>query len=313
MKTDDSMLYLGFDIGASSVKWGYGNLEQGLLCHHSFAISTKSLSFLSSLFARAIDITKEQIGLKRIAGIGIGTPGTIEKSSGKIRGINPNLPFWSDISPQVLIPKTLDIPVFYDNDANLMCLGESTLWEAVEDIVGITVGSGIGCGYVSRGDVFHGAHGYAMELGHVNVVPEGEMCGCGRKGCLEAYSAVDAIKRRAKLYAGYSSALEWDLNALLCHAREDSRLQNMIDEGEYWLAQALANLSVVLDPQLILLGGGGMDGGMYNAQRINMMVQNMLPLANRNHTIIKQAKAGNRAGVLGAIKLAESKLILPSE
>lgn len=305
-KTDN--IYLGFDIGASSVKWGYGNCKLGLQRFESLAITIKELDFLKKIFAEVLQTVNEDIGLKTISGIGIGTPGTIELSSGKIRGINPNLPFWSDISPAELIPADTKIPVFYDNDANLMCLGESTLFKDGSHVLGITVGSGIGCGYVYDNLVFHGAHGFAMELGHTIVVPAGELCNCGRKGCLEAYASVDGIKRRAHQFSHYPDAKNWDLKKLLTCAQNDSRLIRLIQEGESLLVQALVNISALLDPQYIVLGGGGMDGGLYDAERINARVQKELPLANQGKTLVSKAQAGNKAGVLGALVLAERML-----
>lgn len=303
-----SPLFLGFDIGGSSVKWGYGNCQQGVLRFESLSITSKDLDCLKSVFLNIFTEVDNSLGLDQIAGIGIGTPGTIERSSGMIRGTNPNLSFWTDISPSVLIPTGVNIPLVYDNDANLMCLGESTLWEGITHMVGITVGSGIGCGYVHEGRPFGGAHGFAMELGHVTVVPHGVICNCGRGGCLEAYSSVDGIKRRAAALKDYPEAGSWDLRDLLKHARTDKRLSDFIHEGETMLARALSDLTVLIDPQLIVLGGGGMDGKLYDINSINALMQEALPIVNRGRTRLELAKAGNRAGVLGAVSLAESEL-----
>lgn len=304
----NSPLFLGFDIGGSSVKWGYGNCQQGVLRFESLSITRKDLSCLKSVFAAILSEVDNSIGLQSVQGIGIGTPGTIERPGGMIRGTNPNLTFWTDISPTVLIPSETGIPVVFDNDANLMCLGESTLWDGITHMVGITVGSGIGCGYVHEGRPFRGAHGFAMELGHVTVVPDGELCNCQRSGCLEAYASVDGIKRRAAGLDEYPEATTWDLRDLLKHAQSDQRLQTFIQEGEAMLARALTDLTVLIDPQLIVLGGGGMDGKLYDIQRINAVMQSALPHVNKGRTRIDLARAGNQAGVLGAIHLAETEL-----
>lgn len=301
-------LYLGFDIGASSVKWGYGNCKQGLLSFASVAILQRDLAGLTAIFHSVIDQMDKSVGLRDIHGIGIGTPGTIDLASGKIQGVNPNLPFWSDLSPAILIPTDINKPVFYDNDANLMCLGESTLWEAADHILGITVGSGIGSGFVSGKMVYRGAHGYALELGHITMVEGGMMCNCGRAGCLEAYSSVDGIKRRALSLGRYPDATGWNLQDILNNAQNDSDLQGFITEGERLLAMALQHATIILDPQLIILGGGGMDGGLYDAQIIDQLLQSALPRVNKGQTKVKKAKAGNRAGVLGALTLAERNL-----
>jgi predicted NBD/HSP70 family sugar kinase len=309
MEIIDNDLYLGFDIGASSVKWGYGNCQRGLLCFESVIISDKSLSGLKSIFSTIINKVDNIIGINNIKGIGIGTPGTIERKSGKLLGVNPNLQFWTGLSPAVLVDPGLNIPVYYDNDANVMCLGEASLLDGDLDVVGITIGSGIGSGYVRRGKVFHGAHGFAMELGHITVVTEGEQCNCGRKGCLEAYASIEGIKSRAERHLTYRDALAWNLQDILQHARDDLRLQGFIQEGERLLGESLANLCIVLDPDVILLGGGGTEGGLYSVPRIDEILSENLPDINRGRTSLREATLGNQAGVLGAIVLAKRKIV----
>ena len=305
---DRTPLYLGFDIGGSSVKWGYGNCQQGVLRFESSAITSKDLPCLKAVFSHILTTVDSDIGLRSIHGIGIGTPGTIDRLSGKIHGTNPNLPFWTDICPAILIPSDTGIKVFYDNDANLMALGEATLREGVSDLVGITVGSGIGSGFVTGGKLFHGAHGYGMEFGHVTVLRDGELCNCGRAGCLEAYASVDGIKRRASRLDKYPEAASWDLRDLLKLAKQDARLRDLIQEGEYYLALALTDLIVLLDPKIIVLGGGGIDGRLYSHARIEDLIRERLPLVNQAFVKVETAQAGNQAGVLGAIAYAESEL-----
>ena len=305
----DKNLFLGFDIGGSSVKWGYGNCQQGLLCFESVSILEKNLSGLQAVFAQIINEVHARLGLSNIKAIGIGSPGTIEQKSGKIQGINPNLQFWTELSPAILIDKKLKLPVFYDNDANLMCLGEASLQDASLDVIGITIGSGIGSGYVQKGEIFHGAHGFGMEFGHTSVVPNGELCNCGRRGCLEAYSSVDGLKRLAHTVLNYQDSQSWNLNRLLQHAEKDERLRELIWQGERFLALSLVNLCILLDPDLILLGGGGTDGGLYQIDVLDAYLSQHLPSINRQRCSLQRAILGNKAGVLGAIILAESKMV----
>ena len=309
MKTTDNNLYLGFDIGASSVKWGYGNCQQGLLCFESVIISDRSLSGLQNIFTKIINKVDSKIGVNNIKGIGIGTPGTIERESGKLLGVNPNLQFWTGLSPAILVDPKLNLPISYDNDANVMCLGEASLLAEDLDVVGITIGSGIGSGYVRKGSVFHGGHGFAMELGHITVVAGGELCNCGRKGCLEAYASIEGIKSRAMRHLHYDDALAWNLQDILSRARDDQHLQGYIREGERLLGKSLANLCLILDPDVILLGGGGTEGGLYSTQRIDAILSESLPGINRARTSLRSATLGNQAGVLGAIVLAERKIV----
>jgi len=189
-----------------------------------------------------------------------------------------------------------------------MCFAEAWLRDFKKDIIGITIGSGIGCGFVQKDRIFHGSHGYAMELGHICIIPGGELCSCGRKGCVEAYSSVDGLKRRISSleipFSKTESSLE--IKDLLHLAAIDSKANHILEEGLFILAQGIANLCVLLDPEIIVLGGGAMEGNLYDWEKLQKKIIDFMPMINAKHTRIEKALAGNRAGVLGAIILAES-------
>jgi len=295
--------YLGIDIGASSFKYGIGNSKHGLQHFASIRITEKSLEEFHRIIAQILAETTAW----DIAGIGIGSPGTIRSSDGKLVGNNPNLPGFIDLSPRALIPESLNFPVFVDNDGNLMALGETTMLEPSDSSVcmGITIGSGIGCGIVQNGEIFHGAHGFAAEAGHCIIVPDGELCSCGQKGCFEAYSSVDGIRRR--LYRQDSPHYDLFLPDLIARRREVAEIDQVISEGEDILIRALANLITVLDPQAVILGGGAMDLGLYNIHRVQNQVSQYLPQAHRTKVNCVLARYGNKAGVMGAICMCERK------
>lgn len=295
-------LYLGIDIGASSFKYGIGDSKHGLQHFATKRIGERS----TQAFSRIIQEILEDAQNWDIRAVGIGSPGTISQPDGRILGLNPNLPFFQDISPRDLLPEHLNLPVFVENDANLMALAESALRNC-SVCVGITVGSGIGCGIVVNGDVFHGAHGYAAELGHTIVYPGGELCSCGQNGCVEAYSSVDGIRRRLQAkgspYAGMA------LPNLIALRNRIPELDEVLLEGEDALIRALANLCAVLDPQVLILGGGGMDLNMYDVPRIEEGIKLLLPEAHAGKIKCFIAGYGNRAGVMGGIMMCERKLL----
>lgn len=305
--------FLGIDLGASSAKYGYGNCQQGLLFFSSKPLKEKSLASLRQTFAQIIDEVNSALDPEKIAAVGIGTPGTIDRRSGRIVGVNPNLPFWVDHSPEELIPQQLKIPVAYDNDANLMCLGESWVSYPHHKVVGITVGSGIGCGLVDELKVFHGAHGFALELGHVIIKQGGALCNCGRQGCLEAYASVDGLKRRiAEVLSQKGFDPEpvpgWNLIQLLENEARHPEIAQLRLEGLQLLAQAIADLIVILDPDAVLIGGGATDAGLYDFNQLKDLVHLQLPAINSQNTLLAKAGQGNRAGVMGAIVLASQAL-----
>ncbi|MCB5252073.1 MAG: ROK family protein [Candidatus Cloacimonadaceae bacterium] len=292
--------YLGIDIGASSFKYGVGDSKHGLQCFDTIRIKEKSLSAFQEIIAQILVHVQDQ----EISGIGIGSPGTLRMPEGKLVGVNPNLPFFVGLSPRELIPKGFDLPVYVDNDANLMALAEANSYNCSEAI-GLTIGSGIGCGIVINGEIYHGAHGFASEAGHCIMIFDGEECSCGQRGCLEAYSSVEGIRRRLQRRGLPYHALE--LPELIALRAVKQELYKVIEEGENLLIRAVANLITLLDPQKVILGGGGMDLGLYDIKRINRLAPKYLPKAHSQAAICVLAGFGNRAGVLGAITLCERK------
>ncbi len=290
--------YLGIDIGASSFKYGVGDSKHGLQSFDTIWFKEKSLSAFQELMVRILDNVQGE----EIAGIGIGSPGTISMPEGRIVGLNPNLPFFSGLSPRELIPPGLGLPVYIDNDANLMALAEAKLQKS-SVAVGLTIGSGIGCGIVLGGEIYHGAHGFASEAGHCIMVFDGELCSCGQHGCLEAYSSVDGIRRRLQRRGLPYQALS--LPELIALRAEEQELDSIISEGEKLLILAVANLCTLLNPQTVILGGGAMELGLYDIDRFKKTVPQYLPEAHRQKLNVTMAGFGNRAGVMGAIILCE--------
>jgi glucokinase len=151
-----------------------------------------------------------------LEGIGVGIPGIIDIKTGMLRE-SPNLPGWSESPVQAEIEKLLGTRVILENDANAAALGEKWLGAArgVDDMVMLTLGTGVGGGIVLRGRIWHGMTGMAGEFGHMTVEPEGPPCGCGNRGCVEQYASATAIVRMAKeaIASGRAPALASAANA----------------------------------------------------------------------------------------------------
>jgi glucokinase len=133
-----------------------------------------------------------------LQGIGIGVPGIIDVETGLVR--DPNLPDWVDYPVHATIEKRLNTVVIFENDANVAALGEKWLGAAKDfaDMAMLTLGTGVGGGLVLQGALWRGANGMAGEFGHVTVEPEGELCTCGNRGCLELYASATGIVRQAR-------------------------------------------------------------------------------------------------------------------
>src|SRR5580700_9725740 len=134
-----------------------------------------------------------------LLGIGIGVPGIIDMQTGLVRE-SPNLPDWVDYPARAAIEQCLKTVVILENDANVAALGEKWLGAATDydDMAMLTLGTGVGGGLVMGGSIWHGMSGMAGEFGHTTVEPEGALCGCGNRGCLEAYASATAVVRMAR-------------------------------------------------------------------------------------------------------------------
>ncbi|PKN78531.1 MAG: hypothetical protein CVU48_08125 [Candidatus Cloacimonetes bacterium HGW-Cloacimonetes-1] len=302
MNTDQ--LFLGIDIGGSSIKYGVGNRKQGLQSFQSLPVTQKDLSGLEGLIVQIISEMQISSVWNGIKAIGIGTPGLIDRKTGQLVGINPNLPFWIDIRPESIVPPDLSIPVFSDNDANLMALAESTQYPLDACVLGITIGSGIGSGYVVASRIYHGSNGFAMELGHVCVAPGGALCNCGRQGCLEAYAAEKGMRNRLQERGKDLSRIQ--LAELLSLAKTDTVVQDVVDTGISYMALAVGNAIMLLDPDVVVFGGGGSEIADYPLKELIKMIRSYLPEPVNHRIKLEKAHMGNKSGVLGAILHAES-------
>lgn len=291
--------YLGFDIGGSFIKYAVGNPGELPIMQDKIPTPTASIEGFIHTFHQLIGRLLKEYGSKDLQGIGIATPGTIDRKSGLLKGVNPNLPWWVDIDPRIVVPPEYRKIALCDNDANLMALAEASGKKGM--VLGITVGTGIGSGYVIDGAIYHGSKGFALELGHTKVVADGAICNCGLKGCVEAYSSVTAIQ---KLAAGIDAKYqELELSGIIKAQEKDKALKKGIRQAEKYLALALANAAMILDPDSIVLGGGAMDGGLYELARIRRHFKANTQ-KSYHHIQILPARYGNLAGVMGAIRLA---------
>ncbi|MFO7659446.1 MAG: ROK family protein [Candidatus Cloacimonadaceae bacterium] len=310
MSIEGSKIYLGIDIGGSSVKYGWGNSAQGMLHYGQTTLTKASKKALEEIVNLILESVNKEIGLEHIAAIGVGTPGMINRQTGKLEGVNPNLSDWVDINPISIFPDELQDKITIDNDANLMTLAEAYLLPEVSHVLGITIGSGIGCGFVINKQIYHGSRGYAMELGHNTVLVNGTVCNCGRRGCLEAYASVNGLLNLIRnSESGSGSKKTSSMKDILQDGAADINMQKIIDQSIDYLAMAISNLVINLDAEAIVLGGGVMDIDDYPAHKLMKRIMENLPDLLKKSTVIKKASLGNKAGAMGAIHLAEDEFI----
>ena len=221
------------------------------------------------------------ISLRKVAAVGIGVPGAVNAIKGQI-SFAANLG-WQDVKLKKLLQKTLDVPVFINNDANLGTLAEEKIGAAkgAKEVFGVYWGTGIGGGLVCDGKIVHGHSFTAGEVGHMVIRPNGKLCSCGRKGCFEAYAGkwalTENIYRRIK--KGEASVIAFDGQGPREDILKSSAIKKAFQAGDKvlreellkavdYFALGLANIVNVFNPQVIVVGGG----------MIESMEEELLPL-----------------------------------
>lgn len=241
-----------------------------------------------------------------ILGIGLGLPGPIDAEKGIVHFF-PNIPGWKEVKLKNILERKLRLPVFLDNDANLMSLAEYRLGAAKGSraAVCVTLGTGVGAGIIIEGSLYRGAKNASGEIGHIPINENGPQCTCGGKACLEAYIGNNRIAEEARRLFGRNISLE-ELSRL---AKKHNKLAMRI-----WLrvsrrlATALAGVVNLLNPDCIVIGGGVANAGkiLFDSLRKDVSARAMRVQARQLK--IYRARLGNDAGVIGAAILARDSL-----
>lgn len=246
----------------------------------------------------AIDQVRDAWGRDDLAGIGVGVPGFIIMEKGIVTD-SPNLPGFENFPMRDELSRRLNAPVILENDANAAALGEK--WRgagrASDDLVLLTLGTGIGGGIVHGGKVIHGFVGMAGELGHMTVNPTGNPCGCGNRGCLEKHASATAITAMAKLQ-GLGDHLSAEAVYHLAAEGNDKARAIFVVMGEA-LGIAIANLVNAFNFRLYLLSGGVLGAWDYFYPALEAEVRRRSFVYRNTETKIAKAELGNEAGLYG--------------
>jgi glucokinase len=249
---------------------------------------------------RRIEQVVEELGREGVAGLGVGVPGAVRPDGLVIR--SPNIPAWRDYPARTRLGRRLGLPVSVENDANVAALAEGWLGagRGIADYLVLTLGTGIGSGIVLGGRLWRGDGGRAGELGHIAVDAEGAPCGCGARGCVEAYASAPALLRLAR-----DQGLEGDLPELVSRAREGNpRAQAIFRTGGRALGTALANWFNLMDVRTVIVGGGAAPALEPMRPALEAVLDGRVYGLRAGDFRILPAELGADAGVIGAAKLA---------
>ncbi len=305
---------IGIDIGGTTVKIGIFTTEGEIL--KKWEIPTRreegGKNILDDIAESVKETAKEMnIALSDFVGAGMGLPGPVEPDG--------HIPFcvnlgWKEGNPQEELSRLLDgMPVKSGNDANVAALGE--MWRGggigFKNLVMVTLGTGVGGGIILNEKIWPGMQGVGGEIGHIHVVEgEQESCNCGGKGCLEQVASATGIvrvaKRRLAADPGASSLREIkDLTAkdVLDEAKKgDALALESLEISCRYLGWALASITMVLDPEAYIIGGGVSKAGTFLTEKIQKYHDELSPMATRKAKVVL-AELGNDAGIYGAARL----------
>jgi len=308
-------LAIGIDVGGTKIAGGVVD-ESGAVLEE---LRVESPATDAHAIEAAIEKLVTELSTRHpIEAVGVGAAGYIDKSRSVVM-FAPNLA-WRDLDLKADLESTLRLPVVVENDANAAAWGEFQFGAGhdVDDLLLVTVGTGVGGGVVLDGSLYRGAFGVGAEIGHMRVVPDGIRCGCGNRGCFEMYASGSALVREARAAARAGSLLAADLldraggdvDAITgplvteaARAGDTFALEQLASLGR-WLGEGIASLTAVLDPAVVVIGGGvsAADDLLLDPVRHAFGAQ----LTGRGHrpTLeIRKARLGNRAGLIGAADL----------
>ncbi|MFN0169967.1 MAG: ROK family protein [Bryobacteraceae bacterium] len=249
--------------------------------------------------AGAIRSLREDFGAGDLTGVGVGVPGFIIMKTGVITD-SPNLPFFHNFPIRDELESRLATRVILENDANAAAMGEKWMGagQNVDDLVLLTLGTGIGGGIISGGRVLHGFVGMAGEVGHITINPTGNPCGCGNRGCLEKHASATAVSAMARLMGLGENLTAAEVFSLA--AGGDTKAQEIFVVMGESLGVALSILTNLFNFPLFLLSGGMLGAWDLFAPAMLGECRRRSPVFRATDTRIEKAALGNLAGLYGA-------------
>lgn len=265
---------------------------------------------------------KAKLAWADVRGLGIGAPGPVDPERGVVYN-PPNLPGWDKIPLGPHLSQALGVPIYVENDVNLGTLGEHALGagRGTKDMVGIFVGTGVGGGLILNSQLHSGFRHAAAEVGHMIVLADGPVCGCGKRGCLESVASRTAIERdiQVGLAAGRESLISklTDKGAsrltsgVLAKAlrQGDPLVTEVMSRAQWYLGLLTASVVNMIDPEMLVFGGGVVEalGEEFLAPIRTTARQYFIQQAGADQVRITAAELGDYAGVLGAAVLAHQR------
>lgn len=320
---------IGIDVGGTKISLVLANLKGKIYAKQTLVTKTGTCARQSIdelISAVNVMIAQRKSG-DMFRGIGFCVPGAIDMKEGVITK-SPNLPGWTGIQIKKILKQAFHVPVFLDNDANVACFGEKVFGAGkdFDTFLYVTISTGIGAGVVANNMMVHGMGGYAGEIGHMVVRPNGRQCNCGKRGCLEAHASGTAIAKAAQAQLSQLSPSEREkrklfkavngnmtnLNAAVVArvARSgDQYACAIFDNMGYDLGIGFSTILHILNPEAIIIGGSVTKAYSLFAASMRRALEEYTWVPVRKCKIIR-SKLGDSVADLGAVALVIDNLRL---
>jgi len=308
---------IGIDVGGTKVLGGVVDESGKILIDARRDTPREGGSALTQTIA---DVARELMASYSVESVGISAAGFVS-SDRKTMLATPNIAGWNGVDLDAQLTALLGLPVVIENDANAAAWGEAAFGagRGHDHLLIVTVGTGIGGGIVVNGNLYRGGFGTAAEIGHMRVVPEGHLCGCGARGCFEQYASGSALMRHAREAISATPELARNLLALgngtldgltgkhiteAAHSGDPVALA-AFNTTAHFLGAGIASLCVILDPTRVVIGGGVVEAEEILLAPTREAMTRHMPFAGKHpYPDIVPAELGNEAGLVGVADLA---------
>jgi glucokinase len=308
-------LTIGVDVGGTKIAAGVVD-ENGAILARTRVPTPADPQWAVGAIADAVTELRRD---HEITAVGVGAPGYIDRARATVI-MAPNIA-WENEPLKARIEDLVHLPTVIENDANAAAWGEFRFGAAAshQDMIMVTVGTGIGGGIVIEGRMHRGSFGVAGEIGHLNMVPDGLPCGCGSKGCWEQYGSGRALRRYGREHAAADPVRGkrlLELNEGVAETITGSQITQAANEGDPlaldvydeladWLGRGLADLASLFDPGVFVLGGGVSDSGRLLLDPVAKAFEKyLIGGVHRPRAEVVLATIGSAAGIIGAADLA---------
>jgi glucokinase len=304
---------IGIDIGGTNTELGIVAENGQVLQKTNFKTQefSSDLQFVNFLSEKITQLTDNQ--RITISGIGIGAPNG-NFYTGRIENA-PNIKWAKNVPLVRLLKEKFKLPVKLTNDANAAAIGEKMFGKAkkMDDFILITLGTGLGSGLFVNGKIVHGHSGFAGEMGHINAVPGGRLCGCGKHGCLETYVSATGIRTTVLEMLGknYSNSILQKLKVAEITAKTiyeaaekgDQLAKDAFDFTAKILGEKLADIAAILSPEAIFIAGGLSSAGNYIIKPLIYHFETNIMETFKNKIKIEVSGIKENVGISGAAAL----------